>query len=374
MEPRITEGGIKRMKAHNRHYTIIAALTIFLALAAALRAQQTPHSRFYRVLSPTQSVITGISDHGYLSWTNDDIGITCRVQRATVLTGPSPWSGFVQVPVTTAMATAQVFSEDLPVGMSFIPGGINTGIDPDSGEYCIALDPFCLKATEVTLEEWNRAYQWGLTNGYAFENEGSAKASGHPVQTVNWYDCVKWCNALSEMEERTPCYYLDSTHTQVYKMGQHDVSNSWVNWQANGYRLPTEDEWEYACRGGTVGKRFPWGSNIISHAFANYDADWGASYDLSDGVGYHPAYADGVTPYTSPVGSFQANGYGLYDMSGNVFEWCWDWDSEAVGSRRTMAGGSWSLAPMSCKCTGKGVGPPGTAMNYIGFRPLCSQE
>ena len=270
-----------------------------------------------------------------------------------------------------------------------IPGGnfqMGDALDglSDAPVHTVNLTAYYIAKKEVTKALWDEVRAWGVANGYTDLAAGGGKGTDHPVQTITWWDAVKWCNARSEREGLIPCYYTDAAQTVVFRSGNPSLTPAMVKWSANGFRLPTEAEWEKAARGGLAGLRFPWG-NTISHSQANYTAQPGSyPYDVSPTSGNHPAYATGGTPYTSPVCSFAANGYGIFDQAGNIWEWCWDWYDNGYygtspsidppgptsGTYRVRRGGGWSLIAPGCRSAARNDGSPGVSSSRIGFRPV----
>ena len=355
-------------------------------------------------------VITSFSGNGVLVCSNLMPGSVATVAWASSLSGPwqTNWAGLAAVTADTNGAisvsvpmfyrvcgTPPAPTGSVPSGMALIPAGSFTMGDALDGEtdappHTVNVSAFYMDTNLVSYALWQQVYQWATTNGYSFDNAGLGKAANHPAQTINWYDVVKWCNARSEMGGLTPCYYTDASQAAVYRSGDIDLAANYVNWAAKGYRLPTEAEWEKAARGGASGHRFPWSdADTIDWSRANYYCYWPMGeplypYDVNPTSGFDTSFTGGGQPYTSPVGSFAPNGYGLCDMAGNVFEWCWDWYDAAYYSSspgtdprgpasgpdgyRVSRGGSWNLYAYHVRCAMRLNGDPTYASFIGGFR------
>ena len=250
--------------------------------------------------------------------------------------------------------------------------------------HTVYISAFYIDKYEIFKTQWDSIYLWAVDKGYSFDNTGEAQAQNHPVYNINWYDVVKWCNARSEKEGLTPVYYTDFTQNTIYRNGQIDLENNCVKWEENGYRLPTEAEREKAARGELVANHYPWPSfggtydDHIDGSKANYDGSndpYETQIIQTTPVGYY----DGNQ---IPAGTDMANGYGLYDMAGNVIEWVWDWyddqwysnpeatypdtkgPSESVSGWKTLRGGSWHTGQLfGLRCA---LRLPNHTPDYIG--------
>jgi formylglycine-generating enzyme required for sulfatase activity len=240
----------------------------------------------------------------------------------------------------------------IPAGSFQMGDSFSEGESNERPVHTVTVSAFYMDTHEVTKALWDEVASWAAAHGYDI-GPGSAQGTGpaHPVTYVIWYEAVKWANARSEREGLTPCYTLSGS---VYRTGESAPN---CNWSANGYRLPTEAEWEKAARGGLSGRRYPWG-DAIDCGKANYS---------------------GCVDSTAPVGSYAANGYGLYDMAGNVWEWCWDWYGSdlaggvdprgpASGSGRVDRGGGWFILADYCRVALRDYYGPGSEGVNLGFR------
>jgi formylglycine-generating enzyme required for sulfatase activity len=242
-----------------------------------------------------------------------------------------------------SLFTPELFPESIK--MEYLQSGTfwmgdNKNLQDEKPAHPVSLSSFHVDVKEVHIWHWEKVSNWAIKNGYEFSDSTQQRKEGpywydidseliFPMNMVNWYDAIKWCNARSELEGRTPVYYTDNNHSSVYRTGEIDLKEGQVAWLFSGYRLPTEAEWEYAARGGAYSLNYPWG-NSLDGSRANYFRSGDPFDNASTPVGYFNGNQQIIDTANSFSGENvksrnQLSRFGLYDLVGNVSEWCWDW-------------------------------------------------
>ncbi len=225
----------------------------------------------------------------------------------------------------------------------------------DEIQHSVTVGDFYMSKTEISQKEYQE-----IMGG----NPSVTKGDDLPVTNITWYDAVQYCNKLSQKEGLTPCY---------------TISGNTVTWDksANGYRLPTEAEWEYAARANTA-TPFSFG-DYVHNSDANCYNAYGYNNDAS---GNWVNGSDAYLRKTVAVNQYPANDYGLYNMHGNAAEWVWDWYSEydskttinptgsESGNAKVVRGGGWNDHPKHIRSAYRGAQPADVGLYSIGIRPV----
>ena len=210
-------------------------------------------------------------------------------------------------------------------GMVEIPGGeIELRDDRIKTKWKVEIKPFHLAQYPLTMDIY-----FAITKQLPFSFDGDQR----PVVDISWYDVITFCNLLSKIAGLTECYSISS-----------DGEDIKCNWESDGYRLPSEAEWQYACKAETTGYR----------------------YGEIDKIAWYNENSEGKI---HEVGRKEPNAWGLYDMLGNVWEWCWDlYDEKVYGTYRVFRGGSWAEVARGCGATCRRRSHPTFSIEDLGFR------
>jgi formylglycine-generating enzyme len=240
-----------------------------------------------------------------------------------------------------------------------VEGGQLVSKDSLTSTMKIIVPDFYIGTTEVTQKEWNKIMG---------KNSSEFVGEEFPVTNVSWYDCVAYCNKKSELEGLKPYYEIDKMSVDPVVEDTEDTLKWTVkqNKLSNGYRLPTVYEWEYAASGGKLSKNYIYsGSNNIK------EVAWFWVNSGKEELGlpwvYEKLQGNGCKSH--PVSQKKPNELGLFDMSGNVREWCWEYKNNGeLNAGRSLKGGCWMGAEYVCEPKFTGYSPAVVAYNDLGFR------